>query len=250
MTSQQLVDTGLVTHFERGVFSSGQWLSYFEGNQNSKAGLKLPEQIALAHSVRTPIIRSLQRFQIGEKGQGLHLKKYAATTNDPVYQQCVDYFIAEENGHSAILAQMLQALDAKVITGHWSNQAFISLRRLLGLKTEIFILLIAEIVGKCFYKTCADHLDNRAMKDTFTAIVMDEIFHLEFNCTFMRKQTQDYGPIARKAIYWAWYALFFVASMVFIVDHRAALKALKVEPSAFWKDCAGTFDHAAVKALL
>jgi len=250
MTSQQLVETGLVTHFERGIFSSGQWLSYFEGNKNSKAALSLPPQIELADAVKQPIIKSLQRFQIGEKGDGLHLKKYAGSTNDPVYQQCVDLFIQEENVHADILGRMLTALDAKPITWHWSNAAFISLRRLLGLKTEIFILLIAEIVGKCFYKTCADNLSNRVFKDTFTAIVMDEIFHLEFNCTFMRKQMHSYSPVARKLIYWCWYALFFTVCMAFIVDHRSALKALDVAPSEFWKDCAGTFDHAAVKALL
>ncbi|MBS2006755.1 MAG: hypothetical protein JST01_06940 [Cyanobacteria bacterium SZAS TMP-1] len=250
MTSQQLVDNGRITAVERSIFSSSQWLSYFENNWKNKARPALPEKIALADNVRQPIIRSLQRFQIGESGDGTYLKKFAAASNDPIYEQCIDLFVKEENTHATILAQMISGLDGQLITWHWSNLLFTNLRRMVGLKTELFVLLIAEIIGKCFYKVCADNLEDRAMKDTFTAIVMDEIFHLEFHSTFMRKAMHNYSHTARRLVYFGWYALFFGACVVFIADHRAALKALKVTPTAFFKDCMGTFDHAAAKSLL
>ena len=124
----------------------------------------------------------MQRFQIGESGNGTHLRKYATTTKDPTYEQCIDLFVREEQGHARLLAQLIKSLEGTVLTRHWSELAFVALRRMLGLKTEVFVLLIAEIIGKCFYKACADRLQNKTMKDVFSAIVMDEIFHLEFHC--------------------------------------------------------------------
>src|SRR5262249_4075085 len=93
----------------------------------------------VSQELRGPLINSLQRFQIGETGEGKHLRKHARTLNDPMYEECIDLFIKEEQFHARVLAQMIQSLDGTLLTWHWTDLAFIGLRRVMHLKTEVFI---------------------------------------------------------------------------------------------------------------
>jgi len=250
MTLQQFITGEQSVSLDRDTFNSANWLSYFIGNQQVRNDFVVADKLDLATDLSKPLIKSWQRFQIGESGEGKHLLKYAAATNDNVYQQCIALFIKEEQGHALLLSQTIKAAGGTLLQGHWSAALFTAIRRMLGLKTEIFILLIAEIIGKCFYKTCADHLDNKKAKDIFALIVMDEIFHLEFHSSFMRTTMKRHSAVLRQTVYYLWTALFFAASLVFILDHHSALKALKVSPHAFFKDCRDTFKRAAVRILV
>jgi hypothetical protein len=169
---------------------------------------------------------------------------------DPIHEQCIDLFIKEEQGHALVLAQMIKSMDGTLLSWHWSDLAFVAVRRMFGLKTEVFMLLIAETVGKCFYKACADHLKNKTLRDTFSLLVMDQIFHLEFHCSFLDQQMLQYPPAFRQAVYYLWTALFYAACLLFIADHWSALNALNVSPKIFLQDCSSTFHRAADRILL
>jgi hypothetical protein len=253
MTSQQLVtsecDGEAALELDTDTFSSEHWLLYFQENKVAQVNIHFPDQITIKETLRVPLLRSLQRFQIGETGEGRHLKKYASTVNDPTYEQCIDLFIKEEQFHARVLAQMIQSIDGNLLSWHWSEMAFVGLRRMLGLKTEIFILLIAEIIGKCFYRVCADNLENEKLSDAFSLIVLDEIGHLEFHCSFMRKQMLHFPLWLRRLVHKCWSVLFFTACMVFIADHRPTLNALNVLPRDFLQDCTRVFDRAVVRTL-
>ena len=226
-------------------FSSAEWLLYFQNNKESRISLKFRNDSSVPLSVRVPLIRSLQRFQVGESGEGKHLLKYARRTNDPNYIECIDLFIKEEQYHALVLAQMIQSMDGALLTWHWSDIAFIGLRRMLGLKTELLILLIAEIIGKCFYAACANSLANSQFRDAFSLIVLDEIGHLEFHCNFLCDEFKVFPAVVLRVCYFLWSVLFLASCFVFISDHRHALKALKVRPRDFLEDCAKTFQRTA-----
>jgi hypothetical protein len=233
-----------------GEFSAQRWLSYFENNRIGRESLHFTETLAFSPALRLPLIQSLQRFQIGETGEGNHLRKYARSMRDPVYEQCIDLFIKEEQSHARILAEMIAALDGTLLRWHWSDLVFIGLRRMLHLKTELLILLIAEIVGKCFYLECARKMPNERMSNAFSVIVLDEIAHLEFHCEFLSTQFKSLPEAARYAVYWCWAALFYAACCVFVFDHRQTLVALDTTPRAFLGECSKAFHRAAAKALL
>ncbi|MDF6103118.1 hypothetical protein [Gordonia hongkongensis] len=50
------------------------------------------------------IVRSLQKFQVGESGDGAHLIANAAAAGDRDYEAAVRLFVAEEQNHARILA--------------------------------------------------------------------------------------------------------------------------------------------------
>jgi len=250
MTAHPLASLDVSTiHNDNPPFSSAHWLSYFQDNKSSRTVITLPQELAVPQSTRLPLIRSLQRFQIGETGEGKHLRKYASRLNDAQYEECIDLFIKEEQFHARVLAQIIAALDGTLLSWHWTDLAFIVLRRTLGIKTEILILLIAEIIGKCFYRVCADGLKDRMLSDAFSLIVLDEIGHLEFHCNFLGSRLAPLPRPLRRCVFWVWRLIFYVACFVFIADHRATLKALNVTPGKFMADCATTYRRAAVRAL-
>lgn len=230
-------------------FSSSRWLEYFQKNREERPKIRLAGDLTVDAALRLPLIRSLQRFQIGETGEGKHLRKFARRMQDADYEQCIDLFIKEEQSHARILAEMIGALDGTLLTWHWTDLAFIALRRMLGLRTEIFILLIAEIIGKCFYMQCARNLADDRLANAFSLIAVDEIAHLEFHCDFLRTQFGDSPRAMRYVIYWGWATLFYAACLVFIFDHTRTLSQLGSPGTSFMNDCTKTFQRAASRAL-
>ena len=117
------------------------WSEYFEKNKTQRAPIDWARGVYLEPHSRAAIAASLQRFQVGESGEGKHLKKYAAQTGDREYSRAIHLFIAEENYHARMLARVLESLQAPLLRGHWSDAAFIVIRRFSGLEMELLILL-------------------------------------------------------------------------------------------------------------
>ena len=226
-------------------FSTERWLKYFEENRELQSSISLPGKISLEPSLSIPLIRSLQRFQIGETGDGRHLKKNAGKVADPAYLQCIDLFIKEEQSHGQILGEIIRAMDGSLISWHWSDFVFICLRRMFGLKTEIFILLIAELIGKCFYKTVADNVEDDLMSNAFAIIVCDEIAHLRFHAEFLQQRMAKYSWSQKSIVHYAWSLIFYSACFVFVLDHKSALKALGVSSADFTSSCSHEFQRTA-----
>ncbi len=230
-------------------FDSLRWLKYFIDNRSTQSAITLPEQVYLQESLRVPLIKSIQKFQIGETGDGKHLRKYAKQTANPVYLECMDLFIKEEQTHGQVLAEVLRSLDATVLNWHWTDLAFIALRRLFGLKTELFIILIAEVIGKCFYKCVSDNVGDDRLSNVFAVIVCDEIAHLRFHCEFLADQMQSYPAQMKNAIHFFWGLLSSTACAVFVLDHKNALKALNVSGQEFRDICRKEFERSAKLAF-
>ena len=77
------------------------WLDYFEHNRTHRLEIDWERELQLEPFLRGAFIKSLQRFQVGESGEGNHLRRQAAKTNDPIYQAAIDLFIKEEQEHAA-----------------------------------------------------------------------------------------------------------------------------------------------------
>lgn len=241
----ELAKVSSQSYDEEPIFSSSEWLSYFRNNKSLHPIAILPDHIEMETCLRKSIIKSLQRFQIGETGDGKHLRKFAASQNDDAYSECIDLFIKEEQSHGRVLAEVIRALDGTLINWHWTDAVFVLFRRILGLKTEIFMLLIAEVIGKCFYKAIADKIEHEQLKEIFSLIVLDEIAHLSFHSQFLSIQFRDSSWSFKTLVNYLWTLLFHSACLAFVLDHKDALQNLGISSAEFTQRCARDFHRSA-----
>lgn len=115
------------------------------------------------------VVRSVQRFQVGESGDGENLIASAGR-----HRIAVGLFVEEERNHARLLANLLAAAGAGTIAGHWSDTLFIRARRALGVRLELMVLLIAELVALGYYRALRDGSGDRLATDVAARILADE----------------------------------------------------------------------------
>ncbi len=225
------------------------WLKYFEENRDHRHPIPWEQGIIVEPHLRLPLIRSLQRFQVGESGEGRHLKQSAKATNDPAYQASIDLFIREEQEHARLMACILKSLGAGLIQKHWSDACFVLLRRLFGLKHELLILLLPEMIAKRYFRALRDGTRDPVLRAVFNQILHDEEGHVAFHIDYLQRALATLSLPARVMVHGIWRVLFQVTCLVVILDHRAVLRATGVSLAAFWWDCNLIFEEVSARIL-
>ncbi|MDA5281508.1 ferritin-like domain-containing protein [Streptomyces sp. NPDC054904] len=211
------------------------WVEEFEAERERRAALGDPDW---ARGARLPveIVRSVQKFQVGEDGDGAALTGKADRAGDDPYAAAVRLFIAEEQNHARMLALLLAAGGAGTLDGHWSDAAFVRLRRLMGLKLELLVLMVAEVVSLRYYRALRDGSPDPLASEVARRLLADEERHVPFHC---RRLNEGLAPLprpARRAVTAGWRVLLAGAAVVVAVDHGPALRALGVGRRAFVAD--------------
>jgi hypothetical protein len=221
------------------------WLDFFKRNRDNRPVISWKKGLQVEACLRRPLIRSLQRFQIGESGEGRHLMKGAQRAGDKHYAQAMELFIKEEQEHARWLAEILQRLDAPLLTRHWSDMAFMGLRRLLGLKQELFVLLVAEMIAKRYYHTLREGTNDPVLRQVFGLMLEDERGHVAFHTEFLQREFSTWSLPTRAAVRLLWRTLYRGACLVVMLDHRSVIRATGDSLPAFWWDCELIFDEVA-----
>jgi len=221
------------------------WLTYFERNRVNRLSIPWERGFQVEPPLRAPLIQSLQRFQVGEQGEGLHLKRGAAATGDAAYAATINLFVAEEQEHARLLARVVRGLEGELLQGHWSDACFILLRHLSGLHLELMVLLVAEMIAKRYYRALSEGTNDPVLKTVFVQILRDEFGHVAFHSDFLRSAFAPLPLPIRRLIALLWAILFRIVCLVVMYDHRAVLRATGVSPRAFWRDCGLIFNEVA-----
>lgn len=169
-----------------------RWLSYFQHNRANRLAIPWERDLCPETDLRAPLIASLQRFQIGETGEGRRLMKGAHATGDETYVEAMRLFIAEEHEHVRLLAEILARLGAPLIQSHWSDDAFIALRHFAGLRMELMTLLVAEMIAKRYYRALCAGTQDVTLRAIFAQIVCDENDHVAFHCDALKRGWADW----------------------------------------------------------
>ncbi|MGY0060583.1 ferritin-like domain-containing protein [Streptomyces sp. LZ34] len=192
---------------------------------------------------------SIQRFQVGEDGDGANLVGKADQAGDADYGQAVRLFISEEQNHARLLARLLAAGGIPALTGHWSDVLFVRLRRLLGLRMELLVLLIAEVVALRYYRVLRDGTDDSLTADVAGRILSDEQRHVPFHCERLHASLAELPRAMRRPVMTLWRLLLLAVSLVVAADHGPALRLLGIGRLRFVVDVM-TLSHTVVSAVL
>ncbi|MFI7011195.1 ferritin-like domain-containing protein [Streptomyces sp. NPDC050145] len=214
------------------------WVRDFEEARERRAALGDPDWTRGARLPRA-LVRSVQRFQVGEDGDGGALLAKAARAGDPSYTRAARLFVAEEQNHARLLAGVLGAAGAGTLRSHWSDAVFVRLRRLLGLRLELLVLMIAEVVALRYYRALRDGAPDPLLAEVAGRILADEERHVPFHCRRLREGFARLPRPAVRLVTGGWRLLLVGAAWVVAADHSGALRRCGVTRRAFVRDTAG-----------
>ncbi|MFD8296033.1 ferritin-like domain-containing protein [Streptomyces bauhiniae] len=213
----------------------GQWADGFEAERVRRAARADPDWTRAAR-LDPAVWASVQRFQTGEDGDGANLTAKADEAGDPAYARAVRLFIAEEQNHARLLALLLAAGGMPVLAGHWTDTAFVRGRRLMGLRLELLVLMVAEVVALRYYRALRDGSGDALTSEVAARILADEERHVPFHCARLHDSVAELPRALRRPLLSLWRGLLAGACLIVITDHGRALRALGVRRSRFLAD--------------
>lgn len=216
-----------------------EWIRQFEDEREHRR-IEGDPRWERGASLEKAIWRSVQRFQVGEDGDGANLIGKADEAGDGGYAEAVRLFVAEEQNHARLLAELLTAGGMPTIAGHWSDSVFVRLRRLLGLRMELLTLMIAEVVALRYYRALRDGTGDPLTSDVAARILSDEERHVPFHCDRLRDSLGELPRLTRRPVMAAWRLLLLAASLVVAADHGPALRRLGLKRLRFVADVMGS----------
>lgn len=212
---------------ERDPF--GRWVEHFTQNRETHARLEASidgdTPCTLDEPARSALGRSLQRFALGEGGDGVHLLRKAAEAGTPDQRRALQLLVAEEQAHSALFARGLEHLGLPTLRSHWSDRVFTGLRRFLGLRTELLLFLTAEAVAMPYFVALSRFADDEVIRVIGTRVARDEVHHIAFQVAQLRHGFAAAGALRRLAVAALSWIVAAGAIAAVAVDHGPALRA-------------------------
>jgi hypothetical protein len=208
------------------------WLERFQ----ARAARPLPEVEAprLTALQARPLGRSLAIFQVGEAGEGRiarQIRRYRGPGITTDYLDALGLFVAEEARHGRILAELVDSLGAPRLSAAWADVLFTALRRLMGIRFKLLVLMAAEVVGLSFYQLIATRLEPGRFRAALDQICQDENDHLVFHADFF--QSQLISAFDRLAFRLLWPLISQMALAVACFDHRQTFSSLGIHRLMF-----------------
>ncbi|GGL92553.1 hypothetical protein GCM10010129_40320 [Streptomyces fumigatiscleroticus] len=212
-----------------------KWTRRFEDERERRQAQGDPdwERGAALHPA---VWASIQRFQVGEDGDGANLVGKADQAGDADYAQAVRLFVAEEQNHARLLERLLATGGVPTLTGHWTDTVFVRLRRLMGLRMELLVLMIAEVVALRYYRALRDGADDSLTSDVAGRILSDEQRHVPFHCERLHTSLAQLPRVVRRPVLVLWRLLLLAACLVVAADHGRALRRLGIGRLRFVAD--------------
>lgn len=215
------------------------WLAYFEGNAREDRAPAPGLAAELPRALHALLARSLGRFQLGESAGG-KIHEDIVTVRDAALdaptRRAIQLYIEEEWRHARELAGLIHALGGELQRSHWTNGAFTACRRLLGLRTKMMTLAVAEVVGIVYYRALAEGLGSPALRVALSRIANEESRHLDFQAAFFERALSLTPTWWRQPYRWLLCGLLLgvlgAAAVVLWLDHRALLRRVGLGPRA------------------
>jgi hypothetical protein len=218
------------------------WITHFETNHQKTCSFTLPGKACeLTEPTRYAVAESVAIFQLGETGGGTRLRQYVRATAPalslPGYQRAIDLFVAEEQGHAALLLRLLHHLRGTQLTKQWTNSIFRWIRGLVNLEFNIQVLVTAEIIAEVYFGMLYLHCQDEAVRAVAQKILRDEMKHLSFQRDFLATRLTELSPGWRRLWRWQFNVILYPTAAVVAWDHGACINALGMKRTIFAQRC-------------
>ncbi len=139
-------------------------------------------------------------------------------------------------GHARLLGCAVRRFGGRIITSHWSFTAFCLCRRVLGVRFELQVLTLTELVSTAYYRMLRSHSPDGPLAAMCELILRDEAGHV----AFQRARLTDAGCPKPGLHGWLWRIQFLLcgysAGTVLWVSHAPCLKAIGGTREEFYSE--------------
>ena len=214
---------------------AAKWVRHFLANRRNRPEPEWDLPIRLKPEVVKKLLPSIVQFQLGDGGGPASLIARDAAryrNSSEATRMLVDLWFEEEKEHSRLLGQAVRRLGGKQIQSHWSFSAFCACRRIIGVRAELQILLLTELVSTAYYRVLRRHVDDAPLKAMCSLILRDEAGHVAFH----RDRLASDGR--KRGIFWMlqfWLFGYAAASMLW-VNHGPCLYPLGARNAEFYQE--------------
>jgi hypothetical protein len=175
------------------------------------------------------VLRSVEQFRLGDGGGPASLIAYDRESfrgRTEEMRQIVDLWFAEEAEHARLLGGAVKRFNGRIITSHWSFTAFCLCRRVLGVRFELQVLTLTELVSTAYYRMLRAHSPDGPLAAMCELILRDEAGHV----AFQRDRIADTGCPQPGLRGWLWRLQFlgfgYAAGTMLWINHAPCLKAI------------------------
>jgi hypothetical protein len=217
----------------------GRWLAHFRRNRANRPEPNWGAPVSLPAEMVRPLVRSLEQFQLGDGGGPACLIAWDAErfrSSASGTRALVDLWFTEEREHARLLGAAVARFGGRCIHSHWSFTAFCLTRRWLGVRFELTVLLLTEIVSTVYYRLLHRHGADPALRSMCRLILRDEIGHVAFHRDRLARAAR--AGRTRYGLGWeAWFRLLgLTAASVLWVNHAPGLRALGARDGEFYRE--------------
>jgi len=206
-----------------------KWLQYFERNRLDRKEPDWNAPVTVPSAVLPPFLKSLEQFRLGDGGGPASLiardaDRFRCRTAE--IRAIVDAWFREEAEHARLLGCAVDRFGGRHIKSHWSFTAFCLCRRVLGVRFELQVLLLTELVSTAYYRVIRAHSPDAPVAEMCRLILRDEAGHVAFH----RERLADLGrsSVGLSGAFWQtqfWVCGHAAAAMLW-VNHGPGLTAI------------------------
>jgi hypothetical protein len=214
-------------------------IDYFIRNKQNRREPDWTAPIEVPAHVLAPLLRSIEQFRLGDGGGPASLIAHDAETfrgKTEEMRQIVDLWFKEEAEHARLLGCAVNRFGGRFIESHWSFTAFCWCRRALGVRFELQVLTLTELVSTAYYRMIRNHSPDGPLAAMCELILRDEAGHV----AFQRDRIADSGCPKPGLRGWAWRIQFllcgYAAGTMLWVNHAPGLKAIGGTRTEFYRD--------------
>src|SRR6478672_7473417 len=113
------------------------------------------------------------------------------------------------------------------------DAVFVRLRRLMGLRTELMVLTVAEVVALSYYGCLATAGPDSVVRAVAQRIVDDETAHVRFQRHRLHAGFEDSPAPLRLLVFGLWWVTAIGATAVVALDHGRLLDAIGYRRTRF-----------------
>jgi len=160
-----------------------KWIGHFTRNKQNRPEPDWSAPIKVPSRMMQPMLRSIEQFRLGDGGGPASLiahnaENFRGRTDE--LRTIVDLWFAEEAEHARLLGCAVRRFGGRIITSHWSFSAFCLCRRVLGVRFELQVLTLTELVSTAYYRMLRRYSPDGPLAAMCELILRDEGGHVAF----------------------------------------------------------------------